>query len=137
MYPISEWTVFTDTQTKVTIIKIKYIPDYSTFDHPIFHFICRAINNLCCSRMRTRTFHPFKIHCSVDSLNFLSVKPTKCTCDIHNSAVCYHSDMFRHCCVILPEQMHDVTQKYLILQKPRDQQKRISRARNLPFFQEL
>ena len=34
--------------------------------------------------MRTRTFHLCKIHCSIDSLNFLSIKPTKCTCDAHN-----------------------------------------------------
>ena len=93
---------------------------------------------LCCARMLTRTFHLFKIHFSVHSLNFLSIKPTKCTCNIHNSTVRYHSDMFRHCCVILHEELHDdETQKHLILQKPRDQQKRTSRAKRLPFFQEL
>jgi hypothetical protein len=89
---------------------------------------------LCCSRMPTRTFHLFKIHCSVDSLRFLSIKPTKRTCNIHNSTVRYHSDMFRHCCVILPEELHYVVgQKYLILQKPHDQHKSTSRANNTLF----
>jgi hypothetical protein len=43
--PISEWTVFTNTQNKVTIIEIKFSPDFPTFDHPIFRFIWRAIDN--------------------------------------------------------------------------------------------
>jgi hypothetical protein len=53
--------------------------------------------------------------------------------------VCYLPDMFRHSCVILPEELHDaVSQKCLLLQhKLHNKQKRISRVQRIHFFQEL